>query len=335
MSCYWNFNCKNITGVELEDSGGYDNYNNSHWEARILLGEYMNSEVHTPEQEISGFTLALLEDSGWYKVNYYTGGLMRFGKHQGCEFLYEDCEVNDNSKNKFKNDLFAVSVIQDLHKTTCSSGRQSRSYVITNSNNYIRKVILPSDLKTIGQFAFCECYNLQEVVFNDKNKEFHFKLGDNNKDDIEFKKFEFKPTSRKDHFEFIMKGITNKDKIFEIGRKVFPLNDVQSSEEYLVQIEVPEIEDEEKIAAYINAKIILYWNDISYEQRKKNMEIKINKLNVAITKAEEYLRKLKEIYGENTKTKNKKQVHKKKSYIVEFNNTKEVLLNFKLFLLML
>ena len=165
-----------------------------------------------------------------------------------------------------------------------------------------------------------------EVVFNDKNKEFHFKLGDNNKDDIEFKKFEFKPTSRKDHFEFIMKGITNKDKIFEVGRKVFPLNDVQSSEEYLVQIEVPEIEDEEKIAAYINAKIILYWNDISYEQRKKNMEIKINKLNVAITKAEEYLRKLKEIYGENTKTKNKKQVHKKKSYIVEFNNTKEVLL---------
>ena len=36
------------------------------------------------------------------------------------------------------------------------------------NNNYIRKVILPSDLKTIGQFAFCECYNLQEVVFNDK-----------------------------------------------------------------------------------------------------------------------------------------------------------------------
>ena len=126
------FNCKNIAGVELEDSGGYDNYNHSHWEARILLGEYMNSEVHTPEQAISGFTLALLEDSGWYKANYYTGGLMRFGKHQGCEFLYEDCEVNYNSKNKFKNDLFAVSLIIDLHKTTCSSGRQSRCYVITN-----------------------------------------------------------------------------------------------------------------------------------------------------------------------------------------------------------
>ena len=127
------FNCNDIIGVELEDSGGYDNYNNSHWEARILLGEYMNSEVHTPEQAISGFTLALLEDSGWYKVNYYTGGLMRFGKHQGCAFLNEDCEVTDNSKNKFKNDLFPVSAVQDLLRTTCSSGRQSRSYIITNN----------------------------------------------------------------------------------------------------------------------------------------------------------------------------------------------------------
>ena len=127
------FNCENITGVELEDSSSYDDYNNSHWEARILLGEYMHSEVHTPEQAISGFTLALLEDSGWYKANYYTGGLMRFGKHQGCAFLYEDCEVNDNSKNKFKNDLFAVSAINDLQRTTCSSGRQSRCYIITNN----------------------------------------------------------------------------------------------------------------------------------------------------------------------------------------------------------
>ena len=67
----------------MEKEGGYDEYEDSHWEARILLGEYMNSEVHTPEQAISGFTLALLEDSGWYKVNNYTGGLMRYGKNQG------------------------------------------------------------------------------------------------------------------------------------------------------------------------------------------------------------------------------------------------------------
>ena len=121
------FNCDSITGVELENSGGYDNYENSHWEARILLGEYMIAEIYTPEQAISGFTLALLEDSGWYKVNKFTGGLMRFGKYQGCDFLKKDCEVHDSSKNKFKNDLF-TGEMKNYYKSTCTSGRQSRAY---------------------------------------------------------------------------------------------------------------------------------------------------------------------------------------------------------------
>ena len=119
------FNCSNITGVELEKEGGYDEYEDSHWEARILLGEYMNSETHTPEQAISGFTLALLEDSGWYRVNNYTGGLMRYGKNQGCDFLYKDCEVLDDSNNKHKNDFFTQN---NYFGPTCTSGRQSRSY---------------------------------------------------------------------------------------------------------------------------------------------------------------------------------------------------------------
>ena len=28
---------------------------------------------------------------------------MRYGKNQGCDFLYKDCEVNDDSKNYFSN----------------------------------------------------------------------------------------------------------------------------------------------------------------------------------------------------------------------------------------
>ena len=50
---------------------------------------------------------------------------MRFGKNQGCDFLYKDCEVNEKSKNNFKNDLFTFN---DYFRSTCTSGRQSRSY---------------------------------------------------------------------------------------------------------------------------------------------------------------------------------------------------------------
>ena len=37
---------------------------------------------------ISDITLALFEDSGFYKVNYYSGGLFKFGKNKGCSFFH-------------------------------------------------------------------------------------------------------------------------------------------------------------------------------------------------------------------------------------------------------
>lgn len=121
------FNCKEIDGVELE------NQNNllwSHWEARILLGEYMTSSPYTPEQVISEFTLALLEDSQWYKINNYTGGLMRFGKNKGCEFLKNDC----NNKNLVSNFKFEFCDFEKGNHPTCSAGRQSRTYCKSYTN---------------------------------------------------------------------------------------------------------------------------------------------------------------------------------------------------------
>ena len=119
------FNCDNIIGLPLEDQNE-DEHPSSHWDARILLGEYMNSIQYEYNTEvfISEFTLALLEDSGWYKVNYYTGGLMRFGKNKGCEFLNNDC-CNNQGITKFKNEFYDI---QDNDNPSCSSGRLSRTY---------------------------------------------------------------------------------------------------------------------------------------------------------------------------------------------------------------
>ena len=123
------FNCPELTGVELENQGG-EGTAASHWEARILLGEYMNGYAYTEEQVISEFTLAVLEDSGYYKANYYTGGLMRYGKHKGCAFLTEKCidktthKTNENFENEFYDTINKYKSIE----STCSSGRQSRTY---------------------------------------------------------------------------------------------------------------------------------------------------------------------------------------------------------------
>ena len=123
------FNCDSIEGVELEDQGGTGS-SGSHWEQRILLGEYMGAVIYQEEMVISEFTLAALEDSGWYKVNYYTGGLMRFGKNKGCKFLEENCYLDINSHTtEFENEFFSL---ENQGFPSCSTGRQSRTYSILN-----------------------------------------------------------------------------------------------------------------------------------------------------------------------------------------------------------
>ena len=122
------FNCPSLEGVELENFGGEGTVG-SHWEARILLGEYMTGYMYTPNQVISEFTLALLEDSGYYKAKYYTGGLMQFGKNKGCEFIESECinnrKINPNFSNEFYDKIY--NRINQLD-SSCSTGRQSRAY---------------------------------------------------------------------------------------------------------------------------------------------------------------------------------------------------------------
>ena len=123
------FNCETLEGVELENQGG-EGTAGSHWEARILLGEYMNGYSYTEEQVISEFTLAVLEDSGYYKPNYYTGGLMRFGKNKGCAFLEDKCVDSTTHKinEAFENEFYDTISEKKNIEASCSSGRQSRTY---------------------------------------------------------------------------------------------------------------------------------------------------------------------------------------------------------------
>ena len=124
------YNCPSLDGVELENYGD-EGTAGSHWEARILLGDYMNGISYT-EEVISEITLALLEDLGFYKANYYTGGLMRYGKNKGCEFVYDKCvdqktyEINP----KFENEFLVNMLSSNAMGPSCSSGRLTRMYSV-------------------------------------------------------------------------------------------------------------------------------------------------------------------------------------------------------------
>ena len=153
-----------------------------------------------------------------------------------------------------------------------------------------------------------------KVVYNDKSEELHFKIGVSSNEMLN-KSFAFKPQSRKDHFEFIMKGVNDRNQVFDIGSKVFPLNDVNSHEEYVVEIVVPEIDNEEEVAAFIHAKIVLYFSDYKYyERQRRKSESRLKKLITATNRANEYLKYVREIYGDLTK--------KRRDLVVDFNNEK-------------
>lgn len=111
------FNCDSVEGVELENQGS-DGTSGSHWEAREMLTDYMMGASYD-EMSISEITLALFEDSGWYKVNYYTGGLFRFGKNEGCSFLYSKCLTNE--KTNFPNEFCDTN-----YQPFCTNGRLSK-----------------------------------------------------------------------------------------------------------------------------------------------------------------------------------------------------------------
>ena len=127
------FNCDEIDGIPLEEGGGNGTIN-SHWEEKIFLGELMCGAIYPPEQSFSEFTLSLLEDLGYYKVNYYTGGLMKYGKNKGCEFLYSKCVNNGKVNPKFKNEFFD-NIRNEKYDAGCSSGRESRVYHYLKSYN--------------------------------------------------------------------------------------------------------------------------------------------------------------------------------------------------------
>ena len=78
---------------------------------------------------ISEITLSLFEDSGWYKINFYTGGLFKFGKNQGCNMLNEKCITNNIPISK--KDYCAKT-----SESLCVSNLTGRGFCyITNSAN--------------------------------------------------------------------------------------------------------------------------------------------------------------------------------------------------------
>ena len=192
------FNCydKDFGGIEIEELVENTGCNELiHWDSRILSGDYMTAHINVQDQVISEFTLILLEDTGFYRVNRFTGGLMRFGKHVGCDFFEKDCNEQlpkelIGNKNTTRKPVFPNEFCSGQEKTTCSPGRQSRGVcdyylvglsVSLNYRDYIREDW--TDNYGDKFVDFCPI-SLNEKEAPNKNNEFSYvgncKLGNKN-----------------------------------------------------------------------------------------------------------------------------------------------------------
>ena len=62
------------------------------------------------DSSLSIITLSLLEDTGWYYVDYSNAEELKYGRNMGCEFLNSKCIVNSRSRFPF---YFATSLNQE------------------------------------------------------------------------------------------------------------------------------------------------------------------------------------------------------------------------------
>lgn len=90
------FGCASAPGVTLEEYGG-EGTAGSHWDKLATMDDIMIGAAtwFNPGSNfvVSKFTLALFEDSGWYKPNYeYTDYDTKWGLGTGCALFEKRCE---------------------------------------------------------------------------------------------------------------------------------------------------------------------------------------------------------------------------------------------------
>eukprot|EP01107_Rhizomastix_libera_P000018 TRINITY_DN10037_c0_g1_i1.p1 TRINITY_DN10037_c0_g1~~TRINITY_DN10037_c0_g1_i1.p1 ORF type:complete len:653 (+),score=114.53 TRINITY_DN10037_c0_g1_i1:35-1960(+) len=81
--------CPSLDIVEIENDGGSGTAG-SHFEKRTFINEIMvGSSSQLPQY--SKFTLAVLEETGWYQADYSYADPFGFGYHKGCDFVMKTC----------------------------------------------------------------------------------------------------------------------------------------------------------------------------------------------------------------------------------------------------
>ena len=143
-----------MTGARLENQPTSNDCFGSHWDEMLYYTEIMGAVFSSGVNILSPLTLALLEDSGWYRANYESEYVMisMFGHGAGCDFIENNCldsngDVPEVFREQFCNNPISVSAGGQINPSesgpqTCDPSHTQKAYcdlVNTNEVNQIGK----------------------------------------------------------------------------------------------------------------------------------------------------------------------------------------------------
>mmetsp|Transcript_14 Transcript_14/g.59 ORF Transcript_14/g.59 Transcript_14/m.59 type:complete len:996 (-) Transcript_14:177-3164(-) len=159
------FGCPTLEGVALEDAGGVGSAG-SHVEAKHYLGDFMNAAI--PQfPVVSAISLAILEDSNWYLVDFSKADAFVWGSDQGCDFINKPCLVKKSHDppeapfpEHFCNIPNDMGCTHDLKgKGMCSIGRFSAN-IEPAGNRYFTDSLQGGNRMT----NYCPFYSLYNQI---------------------------------------------------------------------------------------------------------------------------------------------------------------------------
>eukprot|EP00486_Rosalina_sp_Unknown_P000040 CAMPEP_0201564410 /NCGR_PEP_ID=MMETSP0190_2-20130828/2695_1 /ASSEMBLY_ACC=CAM_ASM_000263 /TAXON_ID=37353 /ORGANISM="Rosalina sp." /LENGTH=904 /DNA_ID=CAMNT_0047980563 /DNA_START=16 /DNA_END=2730 /DNA_ORIENTATION=+ len=101
------FGCDQLIGWPLEDTGS-EGSAGAHWDERFTMSALMGSTIWGGLHFFSGLTFALMNDSGWYDIDYNYVEPYYWAKNAGCEYFNLECIDTDTEQSNWPQ-YFCVS----------------------------------------------------------------------------------------------------------------------------------------------------------------------------------------------------------------------------------
>jgi len=155
------FGCNTIDGVPLEDEGGSGSVG-AHWE-KVVLGNEMMVSDQVANPVLSRFTLSLLQDSGWYQINWAMEEPIFWEKGKGCSILEGKCAFYGSTcRNEGDEGCFYDYTFQ----ASCSTGTFTNMCNFFTGTNFNKHDCRVEENKDLNAPNLGEYFGLGSRCFN-------------------------------------------------------------------------------------------------------------------------------------------------------------------------